>query len=151
MKIGNATYEHASTPNVRNAAQRAAPQIQAPRPNAPVQRAADISGDSAVLAPVSRPRILPTGSVFGVVEAALDLSHRDGSLHSAYAALEPDEQAEALAILARLLKQGIVGQETLEVAGEPRTTFATTRLGDPTLRRARPWPDDTGSRLDVRA
>jgi len=40
-------------------------------------------------------------------------------------------------MLANMLQRGIVGTETLEVDGQPRTTFITTRLGDPRLMHAR--------------
>ena len=67
-----------------------------------------------------------------------------------FAGMSPDDRAAFLQLTASLLKQGIVGNETVRVDGRPYTTDATTRLGDERLRRAPAYHGPSGG-LDLRA
>lgn len=77
-----------------------------------------------------------SGSVFGAVSSVFDLSGRRGSIFVNFKALGEEDRATFLQVTASLLKQGIVGEETVRVDGRPVRTDATTRLGDERLRRA---------------
>jgi len=90
------------------------------------------------------------GGAFGAVDAVFDLSGRRGDLFGRYAALGKEDREAFLQITASLLKQGIVGTETLRVDGRPYQTDVTTRLGDERLRRAPAYRDGTGRNLDLR-
>lgn len=91
-----------------------------------------------------------TNSVFGAVSAAFDLSGRRNSVFVDFNRLAPEDRGMFLQVTASLLKQGIVGNETLRVDGRPVTTDVTTRLGDERLRRA-PVYRESGQTLDLRA
>ncbi len=78
----------------------------------------------------------------------LDLSSDARDIMGTIAALEGEERNQFLDIIAGVLQQGVVGTETLEVNGQPYESFVTTRLGDPRLMHAKPYP---GSRLDILA
>lgn len=87
-------------------------------------------------------------SAFGAVSSLFDLTGRRSSVFVDFRVLGKEEREEFLKITASLLKQGIVGNETVKVDGRPVTTDATTRLGDERLRRA---PAYRGNGLDLRA
>ena len=92
----------------------------------------------------------------GAVQAAdhyLDLSRQSRDVLGRLDGLNDAELDSFLHMIATLVKQGIIGVETLEVRGEPYQSFITTRIGAPELRGARPWrgPDRTGRPLDLRA
>lgn len=89
-------------------------------------------------------------SVFGAVSSVFDLTGPRRSIFVDFKALSREDQGEFLKITASLLKQGIVGNETLRVNGRPVTTDATTRLGDERLRKA-PAYRGPGGLLDLRA
>ena len=95
---------------------------------------------------------LTAGGAFGAVDAVFDLSGRRGDLFGRYAALGKEDRESFLQVTASLLKQGIVGTETLQVNGRPYRSDVTTRLGDERLRRAPIYrsPDGTGRTLDLR-
>ncbi len=121
-------------------AQTQTPQaVATPRPSANAQTSVD--------------PVLPTGSLFDALDTVLDLSSQGRDLLAAYSSLSSADQEAFTQTLSSLLSQGVVGTETLEVRGEPYTSFATTRIGDEDLRGARPYPQQTGitPRLDVQA
>ena len=114
------------------------------------------SGDAAqlpVAAAFEHEPILPTASIFDAIDLVLDLSSEGRGLLEAYSSLGADDQQTFLGMLAELLKQGVIGQETLELGGQPYTTFATTRLGDPKLMHAPAYhgSGDIPARLDLLA
>lgn len=74
------------------------------------------------------------------VRDTLDLSTPVRAGLDAIRNLRPDEQRQYLEILARLLREGIIGTETLEVNGQPYESFASTRFADPRLAQARAYP-----------
>ncbi len=94
--------------------------------------------------PESRPQRAPqtspdTTTIAQAVEDTFDLSDSGRDLHQHLQSLAPADREAYLKMLARLLKSGVVGTETLEVRGRSYQTFATTRLADPRLARARPY------------
>jgi hypothetical protein len=91
-----------------------------------------------------------SGSVFGAVSSVFDLSGPRRSIFIDFKAFSREDQGEFLKITANLLKQGIVGNETVRVNGRPVTTDVTTRLGDERLRNA-PAYRGPGGVLDLRA
>ena len=96
---------------------------------------------------------IPTGSVFDAMEVALDLSGESRDLYGTYTRLGKEGGGAFLDMLANVLQRGIVGTETLEVDGQARTTFITTRLGDPRLMHARAYRDSVAfePRIDLTA
>ena len=68
----------------------------------------------------------------------LDLSLPSRNPFQIVEELRPEDQEVYLEQLARLLREGIVGTETLDVRGQPYTSFASTRFADPELAHARP-------------
>ena len=82
----------------------------------------------------------------GALTNAFNLTGPRRGVLGDFKALSPDDQREFLQATASLLKQGIVGQNTLRVDGQPRVTDATIRLADDRLRHA---PAYTG-RVDRR-
>jgi len=89
--------------------------------------------------------------VFRAIDATLDLSRGDGGILETVSALDAQSRTVYLEQLASLLSQGVVGTEVVEVNGELRERFLTTRLGDERLRRARNVPSAAPRHLDVRA
>lgn len=89
-------------------------------------------------------------SVFSAVSGAFDLTGPRRSLFVDFGRLSPEDRGTFLQVTASLLKQGIVGNETVRVNGRPVTSDATTRLGDERLRRA-PAYRGPGATLDLRA
>jgi hypothetical protein len=77
-------------------------------------------------------------TVAGAIEDTLNLSSESRDLAANYNALSPDEKTTYLENLARLLKAGVVGTETLTVRGQPYQSFVTNRFADPELAHARP-------------
>jgi hypothetical protein len=95
-------------------------------------------------------------SLFDAVDLALDLSRdttQGATVMGAYNALDATDRNAFLSTLSGLLKQGVVGTETLDVNGESQTTFVDTRLGDPRLMHAKTWrgATATAAQLDLRA
>ncbi len=76
-------------------------------------------------------------SVTDAIEDTFDLSRSGRDLLQTLQSLAPADRESYLNNLARLLKAGIVGTETLEVEGRAYQSFATTRLADPRLAHAR--------------
>lgn len=96
---------------------------------------------------VRRPRTpdlpAPTAaSVFEAVQDSLTLDSGARDLWGSVQALDEDGVKEFLSALATLLKEGVVGTETLEVNGEPYQSFVSTRLGSEDLRHARNYRQD---------
>ena len=91
-----------------------------------------------------------SGSYMGAVESTFNLSGQRGSVFVNFRVLSREDQSQYLQTTASLLKQGIVGNETVQVNGRPLVTDATTRLGDPRLLHAPTWRG-TANTLDVRA
>tara|TARA_R110001592_G_scaffold57055_3_gene173564 strand:- start:139 stop:471 length:333 start_codon:yes stop_codon:yes gene_type:complete len=77
-------------------------------------------------------------SVANAIEDTVNLSSESRNLAAIYNALSPDEKTTYLENLARLLKAGVVGTETLTVRGQPYQSFVTNRFADPELAHARP-------------
>lgn len=73
------------------------------------------------------------------IEDTLDLSSNARNVLAAVSGLAPAERNQYLENLARLLKAGIVGVETLEIDGRPYQSFASTRAADPRVAHARPY------------
>lgn len=105
----------------------AAPQRRAPR------------ASLATVNPLIQPSATPSDP-FAAVDAVFQLTGPRGDLLGQYRAMTPEDRATFLQVTASLLKQGIVGNEILEINGQPYHTDTTTRLGDPRLRQARPYP-----------
>lgn len=78
-------------------------------------------------------------SVSDAIEDTFDLSRSGRDLLQTLQTLAPADRESYLNNLARLLKAGIVGTETLEVEGQAYHSFATTRLADHRLAHARPY------------
>lgn len=89
---------------------------------------------------------------FRAAERLFDLSSDRRHLFDTVDGLEPDELESFLDMVVRLLQEGIVGIETLEVNGQPYQSFITTRIAAPHLNGARPFRDGRGIRgFDTRA
>ncbi len=71
----------------------------------------------------------------------MDLSSRRHSPQEILQSLDQEDQNTYVAILSKLLKAGVVGTETLEVRGQPYTSFVSARVGDPDLARANATQD----------
>ena len=83
----------------------------------------------------------PSPAAMRAVDRALNLSGSSrGPLVDRFS-LRGADLEDFLSLLSDLLANGIVGTETLEVNGEPYTSFITTRIGAPHLRDARLYPD----------
>jgi hypothetical protein len=67
----------------------------------------------------------------------LDLSAEGRNIFETFQDLDDAEKASYLKNLARLLKEGIVGTEELEIRGETYHSFASTRFADPAIARAK--------------
>lgn len=80
-----------------------------------------------------------TTTVSQAIEDTFDLSRTGRDLLQTVQSLDPADRESYLKNLARLLKAGIVGTETLEVNGRAYHTFVTTRLADPRLAHARTY------------
>jgi len=106
-----------------------------------------ISPTSALL-PSATPQRAVARGFMDAVDAVFDLSQRPAGVLADLAQFTPEDRASFLRVTADLLKQGIVGQETLRVNGRPHKVDAHTRLGDEQLRRAPAW---RSGRLDLRA
>lgn len=92
------------------------------------------------------------GNSMGAVDNLFNLSGRRGSVFVDFRDLSTEERGAFLSVTAGLLKQGIVGNETLKVNGRPYTTDVTTRLGDERLRRAPIYRGPAqGTTVDLRA
>jgi hypothetical protein len=94
------------------------------------------SGPAQASMPAARP---DAGFAFAAIDDVLDLSQTARDIAGTYAALAPGERNDFLAQLADLLKQGIIGAETLKVRGEPYQSFIDVGIADPKLRGAKPW------------
>lgn len=80
---------------------------------------------------------------FESLDSFLNLSSRDlTSILPGQNGLSRDEYNDFLKVLSNLLKRGVVGTEELRVRGQKQTTFVTTRLGDPALRRAKHYREE---------
>ena len=76
-------------------------------------------------------------TVPSALEDTLDLSSQSRKLPETFQALSAEDKNSYLQNLARLLKAGIVGTETLEVRGNTYQSFASTRFVDPEVTHAR--------------
>ena len=110
------------------------------------------SAPPPIASAIEREPVLPTASVFDAIYLALDLTSGGRDLIGTYNSMSAEDRGAFLSQLAGLLEQGVVGQETVELNGEPYTTFITTRLGDPELMHARAYRGggDIPPRLDIR-
>lgn len=81
---------------------------------------------------------LNANKVFKKIDSFLNL----GSAHSISTdKLSPSERDAFLKSLAKLLKQGIVGTETLDVNGRPEKHFVDVEIGNTRLYGRRTWED----------
>ena len=78
-----------------------------------------------------------TPAVVSAIDDTLDLSSQSRNLPATFQALSAEDKHTYLQNLARLLKAGIVGTETLEVRGNTYQSFASTRFVDPEVTHAR--------------
>lgn len=102
--------------------------------------------------PPIAPRGPRGGSAIGAIDALFDLSAGRRDPFSTLGRLSGEELESFLQMTADLLRAGIVGIETLEVEGQPRETFVSTRAAAPDLRGAPPYVDrrPPGRAFDVR-
>lgn len=82
--------------------------------------------------------------IYGLIDDALDLSPNGRDFLGQFNQLTGPERDAFLKELTTLLDQGVVGYESLEVRGERRTSFVSTRLGDPELRNAAAYRERSG-------
>ena len=96
--------------------------------------------------------VAQSGQAVQAIDDVLDLTQGPRDLIGSLVNLSHEEQEQFLQMLARLLQHGIIGTETLEVDGQPRKTFVSTRIADPQLRHAKPYRNQhrAPSRLDLR-
>lgn len=96
--------------------------------------------------------IAPGMKGFRAAERIFDLSAGRGRLFDTVDGLDPEELDSFLQMVVRLLQEGIVGIETLDLNGQPYQSFITTRIAAPHLNGARPFRDGRGTRgFNVRA
>jgi len=84
-------------------------------------------------------RLIPTASLFDAVGVVLDLSLEGRDLIGTYASMKPEDRGAFVDMLTTVMDSGVVGNETLEIAGKPYSTDAVTRLGDNGLLHANPY------------
>ena len=110
----------------------------------------------AITAISALPPFVPSGSrggaAIGAVDALFDLSPGRRGLFSKLDRLDKEELDSFLKMTAGLLRAGIVGIETLDIAGRPYESFISTRAAAPELRGAPPLIDrrPIGSALNIR-
>lgn len=73
----------------------------------------------------------------GAATNFFDLSANRGDVISNLQTMSGEERKKFLSVTATLLKQGVVGRETVKVDGHKISTDATARLGDERLRHAK--------------
>ncbi len=90
-------------------------------------------------------------AVGNAVDRVMDLSLENRNVFTSLDGLSGEERDSFLDLLAGLLKQGIVGIETLDVRGRPYERFATNSIGDDRFRGAKDHLARNRDRLDLRA
>jgi hypothetical protein len=107
----------------------------------------DASSPARVPAASSAPRKpalpAPSGaSVFEAVQDTLAIGSGARDIWGSVQGLDEEGVKEFLSTLAVLLREGVVGTESLEVNGERYESFVSTRLGSEELRHARQYRPD---------
>ena len=93
-------------------------------------------------------------NVAGAVEVLLDLSRGARDLLGAVFGLPAEDLQAFLKLSTDLLKQGVVGSETLKVRGRPYKSFVPSQIADPYLYDAPLYhdrPPSVARKLDLTA
>jgi hypothetical protein len=86
-----------------------------------------------------RPRAVDAISVQDALTDTFDLSREGRNVLETFQSLSGEDRAAYLESLARLLKSGYVGLETLQVEQRPVTRVAEARMADPVTAGAPPY------------